>query len=244
MLVRTLFRQLTKKGSKLEACATAKNLSIIKETSNFDTLEYTPSIEKDEQITSYIRREFDAFASFTSPEDIQISIDLAFKALRQAEQRISELENSHWKPRPENVFFRVGQIVRHKKYGYRAVIRGWDTSCRQSQTWKRRMRIHTLEHAGNQPFYDLLVDSRTDSNRERTYAAQENLQDESETNELLENFQEEQDEHEQQQQQQVNMGNNGGPTEHPEIEKYFESFSFRDAKYRPTEELRQMYPED
>ncbi len=29
-------------------------------------------------------------------------------------------------PRPPNVAFRVGQVIKHKKFGYRGVIVGWD----------------------------------------------------------------------------------------------------------------------
>jgi len=29
-------------------------------------------------------------------------------------------------PRPPHVKFRVGQVVRHKRFGYRGVIIGWD----------------------------------------------------------------------------------------------------------------------
>lgn len=35
-------------------------------------------------------------------------------------------------PRPNNVQFRVGQVVKHKKLGYRAVIIGWDPKARVS----------------------------------------------------------------------------------------------------------------
>ena len=30
------------------------------------------------------------------------------------------------KPRPPNVAYRVGQVIKHKKWGYRGVIVGWD----------------------------------------------------------------------------------------------------------------------
>ena len=33
-------------------------------------------------------------------------------------------------PRPKEVLYRVGQVVRHKKWGYRGVIVGWDATAR------------------------------------------------------------------------------------------------------------------
>ena len=33
-------------------------------------------------------------------------------------------------PRPKEVMYRVGQVIRHKKWGYRGVIVGWDATAR------------------------------------------------------------------------------------------------------------------
>ena len=33
-------------------------------------------------------------------------------------------------PRPSNVAYRVGQVIRHKRWGYRGVIIGWDINAK------------------------------------------------------------------------------------------------------------------
>ena len=145
--------------------------------------------------------------------------DLAFKALRQSHQRIAQLQDEHWKKRDDcSIHFKVGQVVRHKRYGYRGVITGWDRKCMAPLNWQRKNRIQTLTDAENQPFYNLLVDQRDDQIRSQTYCAQENLMDATdERKECLEN---------------------------ELIDDYFESYSFRHARYRPNDELRTLYPED
>jgi hemimethylated DNA binding protein len=232
-LVRTLFQQLTRSAARLELCVASRQLNIQDEAKRFDTLEYTPPVTNAESLPSFVRREFDTFSKWTDPEDIKDCIHLAFKALREAELRIQQLESDTWCPRAGGIHFRVGQLVRHKKYGYRAVVMGWDEACKADLSWKRRMRIHTLEHEDNQPFYNLLVDQRDDSRRDRTYAAQENLEDELE--------------YQTRKQETAESVASAGTCTcilHPSREDDFDSFTFRDSVYRPNETLRGMYPED
>lgn len=37
-------------------------------------------------------------------------------------------------PRPPYIKFRVGQVVRHKRFGYRGVIIGWDAVAKVSRS--------------------------------------------------------------------------------------------------------------
>jgi len=37
-------------------------------------------------------------------------------------------------PRPPHIKFRVGQVIRHKRFGYRGVIIGWDAVARVSRS--------------------------------------------------------------------------------------------------------------
>ena len=219
MLPRTLFRQLSRNARHLEALATARDLPLAKELEKFDSLEYTGSLLPTETLASYVRREFNTFKTWTDTEDIKMCTDLAFKALRQSHQRIAQLQDEHWKKRDDcSIHFKVGQVVRHKRYGYRGVITGWDRKCMAPLNWQRKNRIQTLTDAENQPFYNLLVDQRDDQIRSQTYCAQENLMDATdEKKECLEN---------------------------ELIDDYFESYSFRRARYRPNDELRTLYPED
>merc|ERR1719436_2027717 len=41
--------------------------------------------------------------------------------------------------RPPHVQFRVGQVVKHKRWGYRGVIIGWDETARAPASWIEEM---------------------------------------------------------------------------------------------------------
>nr|XP_039272131.1 uncharacterized protein LOC120346453 [Styela clava] len=77
-------------------------------------------------------------------------------------------------PRPKALKYRVGQVIKHKKYGYRGVIVGWDETCKAPKTW-----ILTM-HGNNPaivktPHYSILVDKRDRQEIQTTYVAQENI---------------------------------------------------------------------
>ena len=42
---------------------------------------------------------------------------------------------------PPEVLFRVGQVIKHKRYGYKGVISGWDPVCAASPQWQYMMRV-------------------------------------------------------------------------------------------------------
>jgi len=77
--------------------------------------------------------------------------------------------------RPPHVQFRVGQVIKHKRWGYRGVIIGWDETARAPASWLEEM------HKGNptwrgQPNYAVLVDTRDRPAPQITYVPQENLE--------------------------------------------------------------------
>ncbi|XP_038078843.1 F-box only protein 21-like isoform X2 [Patiria miniata] len=60
-------------------------------------------------------------------------------------------------PRSRKVKYRIGQVIRHKTWGYRGVIVGWDERAKAPEDWIKQMHgIHKLD----QPFYVLLTDAR------------------------------------------------------------------------------------
>ena len=63
-----------------------------------------------------------------------------------------------------------GQIVRHKRYGYRGVIVDFDLKCRADEQW---YQSNQTQPDRGQPWYHVLVHG-TDG---MTYAAQDNLQE-------------------------------------------------------------------
>ena len=64
--------------------------------------------------------------------------------------------------------FQPGELVRHKRYGYRGVVVDADRTCQASDEWYRSNRT---QPARNQPWYHVLVDRSGTS----TYPAQTSL---------------------------------------------------------------------
>lgn len=69
------------------------------------------------------------------------------------------------------VLYRVGHVLKHRRYGYFAVVTGWDSVCRATSDWISQMRVDELPQGRHQPFYHVLVAS-DESTR---YVAQENI---------------------------------------------------------------------
>lgn len=40
--------------------------------------------------------------------------------------------------------YKVGDVIRHKRYHYRGVIYGWDAECKAEEDWMLQMRIDQL----------------------------------------------------------------------------------------------------
>ncbi|KAM0923899.1 hypothetical protein ACQ4PT_005213 [Festuca glaucescens] len=71
--------------------------------------------------------------------------------------------------------FQLGQKVRHKVHGYRAVICGMDPVCCESKSWMETANVEKLSKGPNQPFYQVLVDVYADPELLVAYVAEENL---------------------------------------------------------------------
>jgi F-box protein 21 len=55
-----------------------------------------------------------------------------------------------------DVKYFVGQVFQHKRYGYTAVIIGWDVECSMNPQWMARNQIDRLSQGRNQSFYHAL----------------------------------------------------------------------------------------
>lgn len=71
--------------------------------------------------------------------------------------------------------FRLGQKVRHTKFGYRGVVCGMDPLFSESDSWSSAALVKNLSRGKNQPFYQVLVDMRAVPNLMVAYVAEENL---------------------------------------------------------------------
>eukprot|EP00730_Choanoeca_flexa_P010121 TRINITY_DN1555_c0_g1_i1.p1 TRINITY_DN1555_c0_g1~~TRINITY_DN1555_c0_g1_i1.p1 ORF type:complete len:228 (+),score=39.04 TRINITY_DN1555_c0_g1_i1:79-762(+) len=112
--------------------------------------------------------------------------------------------------------FRVGQVVQHKRYGYRGVIVGWDTQPRAPDRWFKQMGVGA--DMQQDPFYSVLVDTR-DRDEQQTYVWQGNLKVVKSTAEA-------------------------DRIQHPEVTSYFKRYSNGLRQYEPEDYLRRRYPKD
>ncbi|XP_050905845.1 clp protease adapter protein ClpF, chloroplastic isoform X1 [Lathyrus oleraceus] len=71
--------------------------------------------------------------------------------------------------------FRLGQKVKHKIFGYRAIIVGMDPVCSESNSWMENAQVKKLSRGSTQPFYQVLVDVRAEPDLLVAYVAEENL---------------------------------------------------------------------
>ncbi|XP_045197897.1 uncharacterized protein LOC123552355 [Mercenaria mercenaria] len=106
--------------------------------------------------------------------------------------------------RPPEVKYRIGQVVKHKRWGYRGVIVGWDELTKAPEYWIKHNHPPGKEHWRTQPNYAILVDTRDRLAPQITYVPQENL-------EIIINVQ----------------------ILHPSIEEYFEKFDGAQYLPRP-----------
>lgn len=56
----------------------------------------------------------------------------------------------------KGVRYRIGQVFRHRRYRYKAIVTGWDIECEASENWMRTMGIDRLQTGRHQSFYHVL----------------------------------------------------------------------------------------
>lgn len=91
------------------------------------------------------------------------------------DMRIEDSKPIQPKYRPQatvdNVQFKVGQVFRHKRYHYQAIIFGWDVECEAGDLWIAQMGVQTLPRGRHQAFYHVKV-----ADRSVRYVAEENIE--------------------------------------------------------------------
>ena len=73
------------------------------------------------------------------------------------------------------VKFRIGQVIKHKRFKYRGVIVGWDETTKAPENWIKQMHGNRPEWR-KQPNYSVLVDTRDREGAQTTYVVQENME--------------------------------------------------------------------
>ncbi|KAH7710745.1 hemimethylated DNA binding domain-containing protein [Aphelenchoides avenae] len=78
-------------------------------------------------------------------------------------------------PRAPYVQFRVGQVIRHKVHGYRAVIVGWDEKARAPDWWLEKVHKGRKDWSDS-PNYVVLIDTRDRLVPQLGYIVEENIE--------------------------------------------------------------------
>eukprot|EP01116_Phalansterium_solitarium_P025115 TRINITY_DN9464_c0_g1_i1.p1 TRINITY_DN9464_c0_g1~~TRINITY_DN9464_c0_g1_i1.p1 ORF type:complete len:241 (+),score=92.85 TRINITY_DN9464_c0_g1_i1:562-1284(+) len=131
-----------------------------------------------------------------------------------AQQEAPGSVKSRADPQFARVEFKIGQVILHRKHGYRGVIYGFDPVCAMSEEWIETMSVRSLPLGEDQPFYNVLVDTR-DRSQQATYVAQEH----------------------------INVLQRGTTVHHPDIGKYFCAFDASAGRYVPADDLATQYPD-
>lgn len=74
-------------------------------------------------------------------------------------------------PGLDTVKYRVGQVFRHKRHDYEAVIIGWDTECSLGADWILHNNVDKLPRGRYQSFYHAIVEDHS-----IRYVAEENIE--------------------------------------------------------------------
>lgn len=76
------------------------------------------------------------------------------------------LENDNTPKKPKHrprehqdyVQYKVGQVFKHKRYHYQAIITGWDKQCEAGELWIAQMGVQNLPNGTHQAFYHVMYD--------------------------------------------------------------------------------------
>jgi F-box protein 21 len=80
----------------------------------------------------------------------------ALRVVRAADQSPRQLKPRNTRLSRERVRYKVGQVFRHRRYNYTAVITGWDIECGMNSDWIVQNQVDSLSRGRFQSFYHSL----------------------------------------------------------------------------------------
>ncbi|KAH8819596.1 Hemimethylated DNA-binding protein YccV like-domain-containing protein [Xylogone sp. PMI_703] len=107
----------------------------------------------------------------------------ALRVVRAADSTPKQLRIRNIPGVSERVKYKVGQVFRHRRYRYMAVITGWDVECGMNSDWMAHNQIDSLSRGRHQSFYHALVEDTS-----MRYVAEENVEIMEEMPESLESL--------------------------------------------------------
>lgn len=153
-------------------------------------------------------------------EEADAALDRALEGVRLLhtvyQQQLNEMrETRRDREDKSGVKYAVGQVFMHKKYGYRAVVYGWDRECERDEEWLRHMNVQNAQ----QPFYHCLPHEHDcvrlfGGVRITKYVAQDNMEPLAGTRII-----------------------------HRALDNFFDGYSTSMGRYIPTRKLQYQYPD-
>lgn len=122
-------------------------------------------------ISRVLRNLIRAYYEAGEEKNSQLMLDL-LKDVQSHQRGISFDDSSSQEHVEKRPLFKRGQLVRHKRYGYRGVVVEYDLTCQASEIW---YQSNQTQPSRDQPWYHVLVDQ----SNQNTYAAQSNLEPDS-----------------------------------------------------------------
>jgi len=80
----------------------------------------------------------------------------ALRVVRAADQSPKQRKARDMRAENDRVKYKVGQVFRHKRYTYTAVITGWDIECGMNHDWILHNNVDSLSRGRHQSFYHAL----------------------------------------------------------------------------------------
>lgn len=201
LITRTVYKSLIKVARRMDATiintpAAAAN-SVAAELTRFNLpFPVTANGSKKVTFTSVVREQFLAgkMATASSAPSASNLLNAALQSLALANQRAAALANPAVEEKSaataavsaaapaqdqeqneegRDSKYTLGQVFRHSRLGYRAVIVGWDPVCRASEQWVAATGADKLPNGVHQPFYHCLVDVRDRPSAQISYVAED-----------------------------------------------------------------------
>lgn len=80
----------------------------------------------------------------------------ALRVVRAADQSPKQVRLRDTRAARDRVKYKVGQVFRHRRYAYTAVITGWDIECGMNSDWIAHNNVDALSRGRHQSFYHAL----------------------------------------------------------------------------------------
>lgn len=76
------------------------------------------------------------------------------RVMKAGDEFSKQVQRRTWEHK--NVRYKVGQVFRHRRYAYTAIIIGWDAECGAEEDWMQTMGVDRLRAGRHQSFYHVL----------------------------------------------------------------------------------------